>query len=366
MKRLIKACVNNVEQYEPGKPIEVLRRELGLEGEICKLASNENPLGPSPLALEAIRNSLKESNFYPDNNCYLLREKLGEYLGMEPKNILVGNGTTELIYLTGIAFLNPVDKLIMSESSFIMAKITVQIVNSRLIEVPLIDYCHDLENILEAVDDETKIVYLDFPMNPIGTSLNRQQFSSFMDKIPEDVLVVCDEAYYEYANRESYPHTLKFVEEGRNVLVLRTFSKLYGLAGFRVGYCVAKESFLEALWKVSPPFSVNKFAQIGAAAALDDKEHVKNTLEMNEEGKNFIYQSLQKMSVDYIPSETNFVTIDAKTDSRKICEDMQKRSVIVRPLAMYGKPNFFRVTIGTPGQNQKFIEAFQNIYQEPV
>ncbi|MGB3862097.1 MAG: histidinol-phosphate transaminase, partial [Candidatus Aminicenantaceae bacterium] len=247
-------------------------------------------------------------------------------------------------------------------SAFIMAKITAQIVNSRLIEVPLKGYCHDLERILEAVDNDTKIVYLDVPMNPIGTSVGRQQFSSFIEKIPENVLVVCDEAYYEYADKDSYPQTLKLVEEGRNVMVLRTFSKLYGLAGFRVGYCVAKESFLEALWKVSPPFSVNKFAQIGAAAALDDEEHVKRTLEMNDAGKNFLYQSLQKMSVDYIPSETNFVTIDAKTDARKICEDMQKRSVIVRPLAMYGQPNFIRVTIGTPGQNQKFIEAFQNIY----
>lgn len=364
MKKLIKDCVFNVEQYEPGKPIEVLRRELGLEGEICKLASNENPLGPSPLALEAIRSSLDESNFYPDSSCYFLREKLAEYLGLPRKNILVGNGTTQLIYLTGIALLNPEDKIIMSESTFIMAKITAQIVNCRLSEVPLKDYHHDLECILEKVDEETKIVYLDLPMNPIGTSVIRQQFSSFMDKMPEDVLVVCDEAYYEYADRESFPQTLKLVEDGRNVLVLRTFSKLYGLAGFRVGYCVAKEDFLEAIWRVSPPFSVNRFAQIGAAAALDDKDHVKKTLEMNDSGKNFLYENLQKMSVDYIPSETNFLTIDVKTDARKICEDMQKRGVIVRPLAMYGKPTFFRVTIGTPEQNRKFIEAFQHIHNK--
>jgi histidinol-phosphate aminotransferase len=292
-----------------------------------------------------------------------LREKLGEYLGLAPKNILVGNGTTELIYLTGIAFLNPEDTIIMSESGFIMAKITAQIVNCRLVEVPLKDYRHDLECILKLVGEDTKIVYLDLPMNPIGTSVNRQQFFSFMERMPEDVLVVCDEAYYEYADKENYPQTIRLVEEDRNVLVLRTFSKLYGLAGFRVGYCVAKESFLEALWKVSPPFSVNKFAQIGAAAALDDKEHVKKTLAMNEEGKNFLYSSLQKMSVDYIPSQTNFVTINAKMDAREICEDMQKHGVIVRPLGMYGKPNFFRVTVGTPKQNQKFIDVFQKVYQ---
>jgi histidinol-phosphate aminotransferase len=366
MKKLIKDCVFNVEQYEPGKPIEVLRRELGLSGDICKMASNENPLGPSPKALEAIQNSLHESNLYPDNSCYLLREKLGKYLGVAPRNIFVGNGTTELIYLSGIAFLNPEDKIIMSESGFIMAKMTAQIVNSRMTEIPLRNYRHDLEKILDAVDDETKIVYLDLPMNPIGTSVSREQFSSFIDRLSDDVLVICDEAYYEYADRNRYPQTLQLVEEGRNVLVMRTFSKLYGLAGFRVGYCVAKENFCEALWKVSPPFSVNKFAQIGAAAALDDREHVKRTLEMNEAGKNYLYQKLREMSVEYIPSETNFVTINAKMDTRKISEDMQKEGIIIRPLEMYGQPNFFRVTIGTPDQNQKFVEVFRKIFQKLV
>lgn len=364
MKKLIKDCVFNVEQYEPGKPIEILRRELGLKGEICKMASNENPLGPSPKALEAIQMALHESNLYPDNSCYFLREKLGKHLGVKPRNIFVGNGTTELIYLAGMAFLDPQDKMIMSESGFIMAKITAQIVDCHLIEVPLKECCHDLERILDQIDEETKIVYLDLPMNPIGTSIESHRFSAFMDKIPEDIIVVCDEAYYEYANKDSYPETLKFVEEGRNVLILRTFSKLYGLAGFRVGYCIAKESFLEALWKVSPPFSVNRFAQIGAMAALDDREHVSKTLEMNEAGKNFLYQRLQEMSVDYIPSETNFVTVDAKRDTRKISDEMQKEGVIIRPLAMYGQPNFFRVTISTPEQNRRFIEAFQNIYHK--
>ena len=366
MRKLIKDNVLNIEQYVPGKPIELLRRELGLKGEIYKMASNENPLGPSPKALEAIQNSLHESNFYPDNSCYFLREKLGKNLGVAPGNIFVGNGTTELIYLTGIAFLNPQDKIIMSESGFLQAKLTAQVVNSQLIEVPLRGYCHDLNKILEAVDEETKIVYLDIPMNPIGTSVDRQQFSEFMERIPKDVLVICDEAYYEYANKKSYPQTLKLVEEGRNVMILRTFSKLYGLAGFRVGYCVTKDDFIEALWKVSPPFSVNKIAQIGAVAALDDRDHVKKTLEMNQSGKNFLYLNLQRMSVDYIPSETNFVTINAKTDTRKLSEEMQKEGIIIRPLAMYGQPNFFRVTIGTPDQNQKFIDVFQKIYKKHV
>lgn len=364
MKTLIKDNVLKVEQYEPGKPIEILQRELGLKGEICKMASNENPLGPSPNALEAIQKSLNESHLYPDNSCFLLREKLGHYLGFDAKNIRVGNGTTELIYLIGIAFLNPDDKLIMSESAFIMAKITAQVVNCHCKEVPLKDYSHDLQRILDEIDRETKIVYLDIPMNPIGTSITRQQFSLFMERIPEDVLVVCDEAYYEYADRESFPQTLRFVGEGRNIMVLRTFSKLFGLAGFRVGYCVAKESLISALWKVSPPFSVNRLAQIGAAAALDDNTHREKTLKLNKSGKQFLYESFDKMSVTYIPSETNFVAVDAKRDARTICEEMQREGIIVRPLTMYGKPNFFRVTIGTQDQNQKFIETFRRVYKQ--
>lgn len=364
MKKLIRDNILKIEQYEPGKPIEVLKRELGLEGEISKLASNENPLGPSPLAIDAIKKSLGDGHLYPDNSCHNLRERIAEYLGISPHNLGIGNGTTELIYLMGVAFLNPGETFIMSKSSFIMAKIVAQVMNSRLIEVPLKGYRHDLDSILRKITNDTKIVYLDNPMNPIGTMITLQEVSKFMEKIPEDIIVAFDEAYYEYVDKEDFPNTLKFVEEGRNVIVFRTFSKLYGLAGFRVGYCVAKEDFTGAIKRVSPPFAVNRFAQIGAAAALKDKQHIKKTREMNESGKRFLYENFEKMSVFYIPSETNFVTIDVKTDAQRVCEGLQKRNVIVRPLTMYGKPTFLRVTIGTPEQNKRFIDAFKPIYQE--
>lgn len=344
-------------------PLEVIKRELALEGEFSKLASNENPLGPSPLAIQAIKESIEESNLYPDDSCYDLKKSLAEHLGISSKNLCVGNGTTELIMLLGVAFLNPGERFITSQSSFIMAKMVAQLMDSRLVEVPLKDYRHNLWTILDNVTSDTKIVYFDNPMNPIGTMMTDQEFSEFMERIPEDILVVFDEAYYEYVTKENYPKSLKFIEQGKNVIILRTFSKIYGLAGLRVGYCITKEDFVDAIEKVSPPFSVNRFAQIAAIAALEDKEHIERTKEINESGKKFLYENFEKMSVFYIPSETNFITIDVKTDAEKIYEDLQIRGVIVRPLTMYGNPTFLRVTIGTQEQNKRFIEAFKQIYQ---
>ncbi len=363
MKKLIKDCVFTVENYEPGLPIEILQRKLCLEGNICKLASNENPLGPSPLALEAINKSLSDGHLYPDTICYELREKLSDLLGI-PKNCLkIGNGTTELIYLIGVAFLDKGDTFIMSESSFIMGKIVAQIMNANLKQIPLKDFQHDLDSIWKAISHDTKIVYLDNPMNPIGSMTGRQDIERFMERVPDDVIVVFDEAYYEYINSGDYPDTLRYVKEGKNVFVLRTFSKLFGLAGLRVGYGVAHKEFTRALKQVSPPFSVNRLAQMGAIAALGDVDHIRKSIEVNELGKKFLYEKFKELSVFYIPSETNFVTLDVKTDAVKIAEELQKEGVIIRPLTMYGKPTFLRVTVGTLEQNQKFIDAFRPIFQ---
>jgi histidinol-phosphate aminotransferase len=363
MKKLIRESILRIEQYEPGMPVDVFKKERALEDEFSKLASNENPLGPSPLAIDAIKKSLEDGHLYPDNRCMHLRERIAQYLGVSTEHLGIGNGTTELIFLMGVAFLNPGETFIMSESSFIMAKIVAQIMECHLIEVPLKEYRHDLSAILKMISKDTKIVYLDNPMNPIGTTLTHQDVSQFMEEIPEDIIVVFDEAYYEYASKENYPDTLRLVEEGKNVMVMRTFSKMYGLAGFRVGYCAAKEDFIDAISRASPPFSVNRFAQIGAAEALKDKTHIQKTKEITESGKRFLYENFERMSVFYIPSETNFVTIDIKTDAKRVSEELKKRSVVVRPLTMYGKPTFLRVTIGTPDQNKKFVEAFKQIYQ---
>jgi histidinol-phosphate aminotransferase len=364
VKKLIRDCVSKIRQYKPGKPIEVLKRELSFEEEICKMASNENPLGPSPLAVEAIRKNLKEANLYPDNSCYYLKERLARHLGVLPENLRIGNGSSELILLLGLAFLNPEDTMVMSQSSFIFAKIVSQIIGCKLIEVPLKEFCHDLDSILESLTPDTKIVYLDNPMNPIGRMITHEEISMFMQRLPEDIVLVLDEAYHDYATGGDFPRSWEFIQEGRNVVMLRTFSKMYGLAGFRVGYGVSKAEFIQALDKVSSPFSVNRLGQIGAAAALDDEEHVKRTKEMNEKGKVCLYKSFEEHDVFYIPSETNFVTFEVKTDTTSIADEFQKKGIIVRPLSMYGLSTFLRVTIGTPEQNERFMDALVKIYKE--
>jgi histidinol-phosphate aminotransferase len=361
VKKLIRDNISKIQQYEPGKPVEVLQRELFLKGEFLKMASNENPLGPSPLAIEAIRKSLQEIHLYPDNCCHSLKEKLSDRLDVSPQNLRIGNGTTELILLLGMVLLNPEDSLVMSQSSFIMAKIVTQIMDCRLVEIPLKEYLHDLDAILDAIREETKMIYVDNPMNPIGTMVTHREMIKFLKRVPEDVVLVLDEAYHDYVNHADYPESLSFIREGKNVVVLRTFSKMYGLAGLRVGYCVAQQELIQAMDNVSPPFSVNRFGQVGAAAALEDSEHVERTREMNERGKIFLCQHFEEMGVFYIPSMTNFVTIDTKVDARELAKTLLNRGIIVRPLNMYGQPTFLRVTIGTPDQNRRFMKEFRSI-----
>jgi histidinol-phosphate aminotransferase len=363
VKKLIRDSVLKIEQYQPGKPAEVLSRELAIKKEICKLASNENPLGPSPLAIAAIQKSLKEANLYPDNGCHYLKERLAEYLHVQPDNLRIGNGSSELILLLGLAFLNPEDTLVMSQSSFIFAKIVTQTIGCQLVEVPLKEYRHDLDAILRSLTPCTKIVYLDNPMNPIGSMTTHGEMSAFLDRLPEDIVLVLDEAYHDYVNDGDYPQSMSFLEERKNVMVLRTFSKMYGLAGLRVGYCVAKEEFIQALDRVSPPFSVNRLGQMGAAAALDDNDHIQKTKELSEKGKQFLYRHFEELGIFYIPSATNFVTIDVKTDTKLIADELQRQGIIVRPLSMYGLTTFLRVTIGTLEQNKRFMDAFEKIYK---
>jgi histidinol-phosphate aminotransferase len=361
MKKLIRGCVLDALVYQPGQSKDDLDMSGEMDHEICKLASNENPLGPSPLAVKAVVNALTESHLYPDNTCSRLIAKVAATLHVSPEKIAVGNGSTDLIHLIGVAFLNPGEVFLMSRPSFAMARMVAQIMDCRLVEIPLKDYHHDFEAILEAAKQETKIVYIDNPINPIGTMMTQGDVERFMDRIPEDVVVIFDEAYREYVSRQDYPETLKLIEDGRHVILLRTFSKLYGLAGLRVGYCVSRQDFAEAIRRVVPPFSVNRLAQLAAAAALDDQEHVRKTRAVNDDGKKFLYDRLDEMSVFYIPSEANFVTIDVKTNALRMSEEFLKTGVIVRPLNMYGLDTFLRVTIGLPEQNKKFVETLKQI-----
>ncbi len=362
MKDLARDNILRIEPYRPGKPIEELRRELGIEGEIVKLASNENPLGPSSLALTAIRESLTEAGLYPDDGCYYLKQRLAQHLGVTWDNLTVGSGTTELIRLIATAFLNIGESLIMSKPSFLMAKLAALVMDCHLVEIPLKKHRHDLLVILDQIDDNTKLIYIDNPINPIGTMITADEVLRFMEEIPSTVGVIFDEAYYEYIDREDYPNTLDFVKEERNVIVLRTFSKIYGLAGLRIGYGIAKEELIEVLEKTRAPFSVNRLAQIGALAALEDAGHVRRTREVTEKGRIFLYRNLERMSIPYIPSVTNFVTIDVRRDAFPVYEQLQREGVIVRPLREYDQPTSLRVTIGTEEQNRRFIQALERVY----
>lgn len=359
MKKLVRETIFKVKPYQHGKRVDTLRRELKIEEEIIKLSSNENPLGPSPSAINAIKKSIKYGNLYPDPTCHDLKEKLALHLGVSPENLKISNGITDLFLPIALTFLNPGEHVIMSKPSFVMMKQAAILLGNEIIEVPLKSYRHDTASILKKINRDTKIVYLDNPNNPIGTALTSKEVSAFIKEIPYDVIILFDEAYYEYVNKKDYPDSLAYVREGRNVIVLRTFSKIYGLAGFRIGYAIARADLIDVLSMACAPFSVNSLGLIGAMAALDDKEHLLHSSEINESGKKYLCGCLKEMDIFYIPSETNFVTIDIKTDAQQTFELLQHQGVIVRPLANFDEPTLLRVTVGTQDQNEKFIKALK-------
>lgn len=356
-KLQFRSHIESIKPYEPGKPIELVQRELGTNKSFIKLASNENPLGPSPRALAAIAAMLGRGHLYPDDACYFLRERLAADFRIPLESIRIGNGSSELIYLLGIALLGPGDNVVVSQYSFNMPRIVAEVLGSRAKIVPLKAFRHDVDALLAAVDDRTKVMYLDLPMNPIGTTLSRAEFDELVSRTPEHVLLVCDEAYREFAAEDERAESERFIRLGRNVLMLRTFSKLYGLAGFRVGYGIGSPELMEALRKVSLAFAVNSAAQAGALAALDDIAFVRRTLELTEAGKHQIQVGLAELKLPSLASSTNFLAVNVGCDSKALCTLLEQHGVIVRPLSGYGLPTYIRVTVGTQEQNRKFLKS---------
>jgi len=359
IKKLIRPNIANLLPYPPGKPIEEVKRQLGLE-EVIKLASNENALGPSPKALAAIRERLAEINLYPDGNAFYLKQKLAEFWKVTEEEIFVGNGSDEIIRMITETFLNPREEIIMGSPAFIIYFIAATVMDGKVVEVPLQNYTHDLEAMLEAQTPKTKIIFIANPNNPTGTMVDTQEVDAFMDRVDEDVIVVFDEAYYEYTP-DNFPETLKYVQEGRKVIVLRTFSKIYGLAGLRIGYGIGKKEIFTEMNRIRQPFNVNRVAQIAAIAALEDKEHVEKSCQMNEAGRQFLYQELETLDLEYVPTAANFILIDMKQSGKDIYQKLLEKGVIVRPMGGYGLPNFIRVTIGKPEENEKFVEALREV-----
>uniref|UniRef100_A0A7C4YCM1 Histidinol-phosphate aminotransferase n=1 Tax=candidate division WOR-3 bacterium TaxID=2052148 RepID=A0A7C4YCM1_UNCW3 len=353
----VREQVHKIKPYIPGKPIEELKREMGIEGEIIKLASNENPLGPSKLAMEAIKKAIKEVNFYPDDNVYYLKKKLSEKTGMPVENIIVGNGSVELIHLAIKAFLNPKEKLIMSKPSFIMGKIECSLFGGDVLEIETKEYSVDVEGLINAIDEKTKIVYIDNPNNPLGCMLSISEIDKIVGSLKNNTLLIIDEAYFEYIEREDYPDSLKYVKDGRNVLILRTFSKIYGLAGLRIGYGISNKEIIDYLSRVKLPFNVNNLAQVAAIAALDDVEHIEKSRKLIHEEKKFLYNEFKRLNIRYIPSEGNFITIVLNKDGMELYKALLKDGIIIRPLHQYDLNNLLRITIGTREQNKYLIRC---------
>ena len=354
-----RASLEKIKPYKPGKLIEELVREYGFTGEIIKLASNENPLGASPKALAALSHSLTEVHRYPDNSCYALKNRLSEMHETPTNYITIGNGSVEIILQASLAYLDSKSEAIMSSTSFIMYPVGTNICGAKPVVVPIKDYKHDLKAILAAITAKTKIIFLDNPNNPLGSVIDRKQMDAFIAKVPDHVLVVIDEAYYEYVGNMDYPRSLHYVHEGHNVLLLRTFSKIYGLAGLRIGYGFAKPEIIEAIGKVRLPFAVSRPAQIAALAALEDEDHRDESRAMNEAGKLYLSKELERMNLEYVPTYGNFIFINFGTDAGPIYHGLERRGIIVRPVASHS--DALRTTIGTPEQNKKLVTSLEEI-----
>ncbi len=348
--------IKNITPYVPGKPIEELERELGISGSI-KLASNENPLGPSPKAIAAIKKAVEGLNRYPDGSGFYLSQALAKKYGVALNQIILGNGSNELIELVVRTFVQPGDEIISADPSFVVYRMITEAAGGTNVIVPCRDMRHDLDAMAERITPKTRIVFIANPNNPTGTMNAKAEMDRFMDRVPDHLIVAVDEAYFEYVTHADYPDSLDSLKTGKNVLALRTFSKIYGLAGLRIGYGITTPEIAELMNKVRQPFNTNSLAQVGALAALADRKHVEKSIAINNEGKQFLYQTFQRLGVSYIPTETNFIMFETRLDGRELYTTLLKQGVIIRPMG----GNRLRVTIGLPEENARFVSELEKI-----
>jgi len=346
--------------YIPGKHIKTVEAELGITGMI-KMASNENPLGPSPKAIEAAAEAMREGNFYPDPHCTYLREALSEHLGIGQDHLVFGNGAHEMIFYLASTFMKPGEEAVIPQPSFGEFNSAVKLAGGTVKSVPVVDFKLDLEGCLQAVTEKTKLMFICNPNNPTGTIVDKQELKSFIDRVPGHVLVIYDEAYRQYIDDPDYPEGVDWVKQGKNVIVLRTFSKAYALAGLRVGYAVAKPELAAYISRVRQVFNVNTVAQAAAVASLKDSEYINKGIELNRRSREYLYQALTEMKVEYVPSQANFFLVDVKGDGNRVFQELMLEGVIVRPASIFGLPSYLRVSFGTLEQNKKFIAALGKV-----
>ncbi|MDI6809527.1 MAG: histidinol-phosphate transaminase [Candidatus Eisenbacteria bacterium] len=347
--------------YSPGKPIEEVERELGISGAM-KFASNENPSGPSKAVLKAITDAFNQLNRYPDGGSYYVRHAIAKKFGLDPEGIVVANGSNEIIDAVGRSFISTGEEGIIANPSFIMYRIAVQVMGGKPIFIPTKGFDHDLEAMAAAVTPKTKVIFVCNPNNPTGTTLGKDEVESFMRAIPDRIVVVFDEAYIDLVDRLDYPDHLKYLREGRLVVVTRTFSKVHALAGLRIGYGITSPEIASLLNRVRLPFNVSCLAQAAALKSLEDDKHIKKSIEMSKEGRNFLSKKFAEMNLRVIPSETNFVLVDLGVDGVAVTRELEKLGLIVRSMVSFGmSKEFVRITTGTMSENRKLVEGMKKV-----
>lgn len=351
-----------IKPYVPGKPIEEVQRELGIS-DVIKLASNENPLGPSPRAVEAIEEILGSVNIYPDGSAYKLKKEIVKRYGVEQANVITSNGSDETIKMIAEAYLNGGEEVISPNPSFSEYEFAAKVMGGKCVMSPLDrDFRLDLQDMLQRMTPKTKVIFICNPNNPTGTIIRGRELEAFLRAVPPEILVVFDEAYCEYVTDPEYLDTIELVKQGMpNVLVLRTFSKIYGLAGLRVGYGIGHKNIIAALNRVREPFNVNLLAQAAGVRAINDLAHVRASRETNAAGKNYLYQEFDNLGLKYTPSETNFIWVDTGKDCKELFNQLLLRGVIIRTGDIFGYNTYIRVTVGLPEQNERFITALKQV-----
>lgn len=361
--KLAQPGITELSPYQPGKPVEELERELGIS-DIVKLASNENPLGPSHTVTAGIADQLTELARYPDGSAYLLKNKLHEKLGVDPSRVTIGNGSNDVLELVARVFLGPGLEAIVSEHSFVVYPLATKSLGAELTVIPAKDFGQDLVATAAAIHEETRVVFIANPNNPTGTWIDQDTLTAFLDRVPSDTLVVLDEAYSEYVVEPEYPNGLELVYDYDNLIVTRTFSKAYGLAGLRIGYSVSHPDIADLMNRVRQPFNVNLMSLAAALIALDDDEYLNRSVRLNSEGMKQLIDACSQMGLDFIPSVGNFLTIDFGRDAMPIYDALLHEGVIVRPIGVYGLPNHLRVTVGLPEENARFIDALRKVLSQ--
>jgi histidinol-phosphate aminotransferase len=355
--------VQQLVPYVPGKPIEELERELGLT-RIIKLASNENPLGPGKKALAAIQATLPQLALYPDGNGFNLKQALARKYGLDIGQITLGNGSNEILELVARAFLTTEHDVVFSQHAFAVYPIVTQAVGAKAVVVPAVNYGHDLSAMLQAVTEKTRLVFVANPNNPTGTWIDQSSLERFIKALPETCLCVLDEAYYEFVNSTDPADSIGWLKKYPNLLITRTFSKAYGLAGLRVGYGLSSPELADILNRVRQPFNNNMLALAAAEAALSDAEHLERTITVNARGMQQLTDGFRKLGLEWIPSHGNFVSVDLKQPGLPVYEALLRKGVIVRPVANYEMPNHLRVSIGTEEENRIFLNALSDILSD--